>query len=172
MRCKNKNPFWVVGRAQQKVLAPRCTSSLKTHDSGGTRTHNLGMAFFHCSLEVQCAIHCATEPGSGCFFYAPTATRTYLFPVSHRRPLRPLFTLSRGQPSVTTFDSSVGRAEDCSGINRHPEVAGSTPARRKSCFLPVFLGVLRPMVAKKLLPGRESNPGRGGESAESYTLDR
>src|SRR4029434_9967061 len=71
------------------------------------------MAFFHCSLEVQCAIHCATEPGSGCFFYAPTATRTYLFPVSHRRPLRPLFTSSRGPTSVTTFDSSVGRAEDC-----------------------------------------------------------
>src|SRR4029434_8286141 len=70
--------------------------------------------FFHCSLEVQCAIHCATEPGSGCFFYAPTATRTYLFPVSHRRPLRPLFTSSRGPTSVTTFDSSVGRAEDCS----------------------------------------------------------
>src|SRR4029434_10047146 len=69
------------------------------------------MAFFHCSLEVQCAIHCATEPGSGCFFYAPTATRTYLFPVSHRRPLRPLFTSSRGPTSVTTFDSSVGRAE-------------------------------------------------------------
>src|SRR4029434_8562653 len=69
------------------------------------------MAFFHCSLEVQCAIHCATEPGSGCFFYAPTATRTYLFPVCHRRPLRPLFTSSRGPTSVTTFDSSVGRAE-------------------------------------------------------------
>src|SRR4029434_2592700 len=59
------------------------------------------MAFFHCSLEVQCAIHCSTEPGSGCFFYAPTATRTYLFPVSHRRPLCPLFTSSRGPTSFT-----------------------------------------------------------------------
>src|SRR4029434_9230692 len=122
------------------------------------------MAFFHCSLEVQCAIHCATEPGSGCFFYAPTATRTCLFPVSHRRPLRPLFTSSRGPTSVTTFDSSVGRAEDCSCRNRHPQVAGSTPARRKSCFLPVFLGVLRPMVAKKQLPCPGIEPGpRGGE---------
>src|SRR4029434_1499003 len=66
------------------------------------------------SRSADLDIHRATDPASRCFFYAPTATRTYLFPVSHRRPLRPLFTSSRGPTSVTTFDSSVGRAEDCS----------------------------------------------------------
>src|SRR4029434_11189201 len=127
------------------------------------------MAFFHCSLEVQCAIHCATEPGSGCFFYAPTATRTYLFPVCHRRPLRPLFTSSRGPTSVTTFDSSVGRAE----LNKQTSLGRWFDSGSKEELL--FAGLSRRVKAnggqKNCFPDRESNPGRGAERAAYYTLD-
>ncbi len=46
----------------------------KSHDSGGTRTHNLWMASPG-SLEVQCAIHCATEPHKKIFFLVPVHRR-------------------------------------------------------------------------------------------------